>query len=327
MLRPQSCLAVINPLRRSQILSIDKALPLQIHPNKDLAAQLHKKDPENYPDDNHKPEIAVALSKFETFVGWKPLEDIQALFDAVEPLQRFLPEENARFDDDILKRVCQAMLEAPDETVSDTQNKMMAVGKDSYGKQAYILDLLPRMQKQYSIQDPGCLVALILMNFLVLGPGDSVYVPADGIHAYLSGNIVECMAYSNNILNTGFCPRADRNSPELFAASLKASPHSADDAILPSKPSDKGINGKTKVYAPPMSEFNMLVTQLEAGEKETVKAIDGPSVMIATSGAATLTAEGKSHDIKTGYIFFVGQGVETTFESHDGIEIFRAYAE
>ncbi|KAI9717080.1 MAG: hypothetical protein M1812_005015 [Candelaria pacifica] len=310
-----------------KILSIDKALPLQIHPDKDLAARLHEQDPDNYPDDNHKPEIAVALSKFETFVGWKTLEDIQALFDVVEPLQLFLPDRHTRFNDDILRSVCQAMLEASDETIANTQKKMMAIPKDSYGKQSYILELLPRMQKQYSIQDPGCLVALVLMNFLVLGPGDSVYVPADGIHAYLSGDIVECMAYSNNILNTGFCPRADRDSPELFTASLKASPHTAADAILPSKTSEKGTHGKTRVYAPPMSEFNMLVTQLHAGDKEIVKAIEGPSIMIVTSGAATLTAEGKSHDIKTGYIFFIGQGVETTFEAQDGVEIFRAYAE
>ncbi|KAI9697288.1 MAG: hypothetical protein M1836_004852 [Candelina mexicana] len=310
-----------------KILSIDKALPLQIHPDKDLAAHLHEKDPENYPDDNHKPEIAVALSKFETFVGWKSLDDIQALFEAVEPLQGFLSDKDTRFTDDVMTRVCQAMLEASDETISHTQKRMMAVPKETYGKQSYILDLLPRMQKQYSIQDPGCLVALVLMNFLVLGPGDSVYVPADGIHAYLSGDIVECMAYSNNILNTGFCPRADRDSPELFATSLKASPHSAADAILPSKPSDKGTLGKTKVYAPPMSEFNMLLTQLKAGEEEIVKAINGPSVMVVTSGAATLTAEGKSRDINTGYIFFIGHGVETTFESKDGVEIFRAYAE
>ena len=32
-----------------KILSIKKALSIQAHPNKKLAAQLHKKDPKNYP--------------------------------------------------------------------------------------------------------------------------------------------------------------------------------------------------------------------------------------------------------------------------------------
>ncbi len=44
---------------------------------------MYKKDPEKYPDDNHKPEIAVALSEFEVFVGWKPLGDLETLFGEV----------------------------------------------------------------------------------------------------------------------------------------------------------------------------------------------------------------------------------------------------
>ena len=56
-----------------KVLSIAKALPLQIHPNKDVAAQLHKEDPDNFTDPNHKPEIALALGKFEAFCGFKPV--------------------------------------------------------------------------------------------------------------------------------------------------------------------------------------------------------------------------------------------------------------
>lgn len=32
-----------------KVLSISKALSIQAHPNKSLAAQLHAKDPQNYP--------------------------------------------------------------------------------------------------------------------------------------------------------------------------------------------------------------------------------------------------------------------------------------
>lgn len=53
-----------------------------------------------------------------------------------------------------------------------------------------------------------------------------------GIHAYLSGDIVECMARSEKVLNTGFCPRADRDSVELFTAALTFSPKNADEAHL-----------------------------------------------------------------------------------------------
>lgn len=81
-----------------------------------------------------------------------------------------------------------------------------------------------------------------------------------GIHAYLSGDIVECMARSDNVLNIGFCPRADRDSIDLFTATLTFSPKNSDEAILKPKLSDKGTKGHTKVLAPPMSEFDMLAT-------------------------------------------------------------------
>jgi mannose-6-phosphate isomerase len=38
---------------------------LQAHPNKSLAEKLFASDPKNYPDPNHKPEMAIALTDFQ----------------------------------------------------------------------------------------------------------------------------------------------------------------------------------------------------------------------------------------------------------------------
>jgi mannose-6-phosphate isomerase class I len=35
---------------------------MQAHPNKTLAEQLYATDPAHYPDDNHKPEMIIALT-------------------------------------------------------------------------------------------------------------------------------------------------------------------------------------------------------------------------------------------------------------------------
>ena len=165
------------------------------------------------------------------------------------------------------------------------------------------------------------------MNYLNLSAGQAIYVPADAPHAYLSGDIVECMARSNNVLNTGFCPRADRDSIELFTSALTFAPHNAKEVMLPARKTSKGSSGKTFEYAPPMSEFNMLKTSLDDEEKETISAINGPSILFATSGSGSLEAEGKTVDFKDGFIFFVGQGVETKFEAYEDFEFYRAYAE
>ncbi|KAL8996181.1 MAG: hypothetical protein Q9169_004247 [Polycauliona sp. 2 TL-2023] len=310
-----------------KILSISKALPLQIHPNKDLSAQLHKKDPEKFTDSNHKPEIAIALGPFEVFAGFKDNNDIQALFSTLPPLERFLPRKGVNFDNEVLKQICYRILTASDEEIRTTQVELAKLPKEKYGNQAYILELLPRLQEQYSKEDPGNLVALLTMNFLSLSAGDAIYVPADAPHAYLSGDIVECMARSNNVLNTGFCPRADADSIELFTSALSFSRHNAEEVKLRTSKTEKSTSGKTSVYAPPMSEFNMLKTSLQAGEKETIRAIGGPSVLFATSGAGKLMADGETHVIEQGYIFFVGQGVEVSYEASSGLDIYQAYAE
>jgi mannose-6-phosphate isomerase len=73
------------------------------------------------------------------------------------------------------------------------------------------------------------------------------------------------MARSDNVINTYFCPRADRDCVELFTSALTFHPHSPEDAILKSRNSDKGLKGNTEIIAPPISEFDMLVTELKAG--------------------------------------------------------------
>jgi len=45
-----------------KVLSINKALSIQVHPDKNHAEQLHKMKPDIYQDGNHKPEIAIGKS-------------------------------------------------------------------------------------------------------------------------------------------------------------------------------------------------------------------------------------------------------------------------
>ncbi|KAB8290231.1 hypothetical protein EYC80_011099 [Monilinia laxa] len=311
-----------------KILSIAKALPLQIHPDKKLAAKLHEQDPEKFGDTNHKPEIAVALGKFEVFVGWKPLSEIESLFTSIPILtSKFLSSPSSTIDKETLKSIVHKILSLPDEVISNIYTTLKETPSSKFPTSSYIPSLLPRLASQYSPTDPGNLVALLTMNYLVLQKDDAIYVPADGIHAYLSGNIVECMARSDNVLNTGFCPRADRDSVDLFSAALTFSPVGKDECILKSTSSPKGKNGKTSVLAPPMSEFNMLVTNLGKGEKETLEKLGGPSILVVTGGKGTMKAGEEKFEVKEGYVFFVGVGTELQFEAEEGLETHIAFAE
>ncbi|KAK6855177.1 Phosphomannose isomerase type I [Apiospora arundinis] len=310
-----------------KILSIAKALPLQIHPNKELSEKLHAKDPDNFTDPNHKPEIAVALGKFEVFAGFKPLAQIEPVF-RLKPLQQFVPAGTTKWTDATLREVTRSLLKASLDTVKQVQKQLVAMDKSAFDEAdaGYVVDMLPRLQDQYGPEDAGSLVALLCMNFLVFEAGDAIYIPADGIHAYLSGDIVECMARSNNVLNTGFCPPADRNSADLFADVLTFKAHSRDDVVLPSSAYKGSRTGKTVVYAPPMSEFNMLKTDLtQPGDADDIAANEGPGVMIVTGGEGTLKGpEAKEFPLKSGFIFYVAPGASVHFETQSTLQVHMA---
>ena len=61
-----------------KVLSVNKCLSIQAHPDKANAAVLHLRDPEHYGDDNHKPEMSVALTDFEAMCGFRPYDEIVA---------------------------------------------------------------------------------------------------------------------------------------------------------------------------------------------------------------------------------------------------------
>src|SRR3978361_2113215 len=78
-----------------KVLSIGKALSIQAHPNKELAEKLHAKDPKNYPDDNHKPEMTIAITPFDGLCGFRPLAEISHFFSTVQALKKLVGEKEA----------------------------------------------------------------------------------------------------------------------------------------------------------------------------------------------------------------------------------------
>lgn len=209
-----------------KVLSAGKALSIQAHPCKDGAKRLHVENPENYVDDNHKPELAVALTPFEAMCGFRRLEEIAILikkhpeFAACisdeAKLKCFLAgpsEENKR---DALKMLFQSFMSCPKET-SSVQLKL----------------LLKRLQKEQSCdfvhpheeppwerklsrailrlaqQFPGDSGAMapFLLNYLLIAPGESFYMAANEPHAYVAGEIIECMACSDNVVRAGLTPK------------------------------------------------------------------------------------------------------------------------
>lgn len=165
------------------------------------------------------------------------------------------------------------------------------------------------------------------MNYMVLSPGQSLYIPADGIHAYLSGDIIECMARSNNMLNVGFCPTVERNNIDLFLASLTFQPHTNKDALLPAQFFNRCRNGKTKIYSPPLAEFSVLKIELRENEAEYLDPIDGPAILLSCSGDISVSSKDKTLDLHEGCVGYILPGNDIEVKASSAADVYVFFVE
>jgi mannose-6-phosphate isomerase len=61
--------------------------------------------------------------------------------------------------------------------------------------------------------------------------------------------------------------------------------------------------------------------------REIIKALQGPSIIVVTSGAWDLKAEGKEYALKKGYVFFIGYDTGLELAAMDNLETHIAYCE
>ena len=79
-----------------KILSVNKALSIQCHPDKALAEKIHKERPDVYKDPNHKPEIALAITPMEALCQFRPLKEVASLLNSEPEFRTMVGEEAAR---------------------------------------------------------------------------------------------------------------------------------------------------------------------------------------------------------------------------------------
>ena len=98
--------------------------------------------------------------------------------------------------------------------------------------------------------------------------------------------------------------------------------------MLPKKDYKNSKNGKSVVYSPPLSEFDVLETNLKSGEKEVVAPIKGPGILLATKGDAKMRANDKQVQLGEGQCYFVAQGTELEFEAGgEGLQMHMSFCE
>lgn len=117
-----------------KVLSINKALSIQAHPAKAHAQVLHRTAPDLYRDPNHKPELAVAISEFEGFCGFRPFEETQGFIRDVPELRELVGESvcermnssvAASTEQAVLKEAFTALMVSKEEVVKPSLGKLV----------------------------------------------------------------------------------------------------------------------------------------------------------------------------------------------------------
>ncbi|CAG2110022.1 unnamed protein product [Medioppia subpectinata] len=290
-----------------KVLSVGKALSIQAHPNKQLAEVLHRTDPFHYPDANHKPELAIALTDFEALVGFRPHSEIEAFLDNVPEFRAVVGNEstanykNSADKKQGLKQFFTTLMSAPENVV--TQNLEALVQRWSReetidpDKEA-LRQLFLRLYSQFP-NDIGCF-AIFYLNYLNLKPGEAIYLGQDEPHAYILGDCMECMACSDNVVRAGLTPKF--KDVKTLSNMLTYISKSAKDQFL----SPKVVDEFTKSYVVPVPEF--VVDAIQVDEQHVNFAFEY-TLTKKESGSILIIIRGESNcngtALTPGYVGFI----------------------
>eukprot|EP00250_Pteridium_aquilinum_P015501 c22619_g1_i1 orf=282-1775(+) len=318
-----------------KVLSVQKALSIQAHPDKRLAEHLHRLEPDIYKDANHKPEMAFAITSFEALCGFVSHKELQGIIETVPELQHVLGKSLSH----ALMNISESSENVVTATLKEAFTAIMTASKDMIThaltqllsrlervRQERMLTskelLILRLAEQYP-GDVGVLSAFFF-NYIQLDPGQALYLSANEPHAYLSGECLECMATSDNVVRAGLTPKYIDTKTLCDMLTYKQG--------LPEILVGKHVNKYTKRYVPPFDEFEMDSCILPIGCATEFPANSGPSIVIVLQGNGDMSELHRgcrsNTPLKSGDIFFVPAGthfeVTASSTSNMGMQFYRA---
>ncbi len=279
-----------------KVIAADRPLSLQVHPHLEAARAGFDREEaagvpvdaphRSYRDRNHKPELVYALTRFEAVCGFRaPRRAAELLEDLSAPLAKELRDlltvqPDARGIQAAFTQLLQPGTRpspAAVQEVVDACAARLADGSPSPRADRTVV----RLAEAYP-GDPG-IVTSLLLNPVTLHPGDAMFVPAGGVHAYLSGVGIEVMASSDNVLRAGLTPKHVDVEELLRNVDYVAAP--------PIRVAPERFHGATRVYYAPVDDFELSLTWVD---DEAVHPLPGrgPRIVLCLDGRATLRAAG-----------------------------------
>lgn len=291
-----------------KFLAAGEPLSIQVHPTLEQARVGFARENElgialdsplrTYRDDNHKPEMVVALEPFSALCGFRSLpatiEIVEGLgFASLEPLLEQL-RGNGAASGVLCSTVQWALGLEPDDLAKMLDPVLASTSMADHPELGWV----PGVAQHYP-NDAGLLVGLLL-NHIVLQPGEAVFLPAGNVHAYICGFAVEVMATSDNVIRCGWTSKNIDVNELVSVASFE----SIDPPVQ--RPS-----AAVHRYEAAVPEFSLRRIDAWASEQavEVPRNDPAPEVVFVTEGSLTLESS-------TGHELLLAPG-EAVFISAD----------
>mmetsp|Transcript_2518 Transcript_2518/g.2971 ORF Transcript_2518/g.2971 Transcript_2518/m.2971 type:complete len:458 (+) Transcript_2518:21-1394(+) len=321
-----------------KVLSIARCLSIQAHPHKELAAKLHKERPLVYKDPAHKPEMACAVTEFEAMCGFRPAEEIVHYLQSVPELRAVATEaasvamEAAVSSGDpgavqaALKGLFTRVMTVEKASLQANLSSLVArLGAQAQGQEEekesrnLNVDLLVlRLHRQYP-GDVGVFCPYLL-NCFRCQPGEAVFLPPDVPHAYLSGDIIEVMACSDNVVRAGCTPKL-RDTDTLCSMLTY-------DCGVPDVLSGRALDAVTVLYQPPpgFPEFRVTRSVVAPGTSYSLAGTpDSPALALVYEGQGHAETGDGRLPLRQGSVLFLPTAKRVSFTCAPGAEQLVVY--
>lgn len=285
-----------------KLLSVDQPLSLQAHPDRKLAEILHRQDANNYPDSNHKPELAIALTDFEVLCDFRPTKEIAHFMLILEPFRVTIGEDNCQqyissvHEPEAVRRLkladCfKSLMTCEPETVKKATKNLITLVESTNNDNNNVLltqelfELILKLDSLYP-GDPG-VFAPFFLNYMKLKPGQAIYLKANKLHAYIKGECIECMSSSDNVVRAGLTTKF-RDVETLIKMLNYESVKEAQEVIFEGA---KLNSDPTMTTYAPTNEFKIdkfIITNKNAPNSDyTLKSVSSGSFFLVLGGKAS----------------------------------------
>lgn len=205
-----------------KVLSVGDVLSIQVHPAEADAVRLNRERVWLYPDPYQKDEASVALTDVELLYGFRDaiavhneLPGVPELLEAVVSVPELTRELAESYPSTYLRTLVGALLKTADGEIKARARKLYSrlqtKGTPLTPREAWIM----KVREMYPDGDVGVFF-FYLLNLVHLKPGEGIAIPARWVHVYLSGELVELMVPSNNVIRCGMTPK-DKEPEEVLA--------------------------------------------------------------------------------------------------------------